>query len=517
MPRAYNPKAAERSIFDALLEARETWGGKRPILEDHERRVLTYTDLIRASFALGRKIADVTEKGENVAVLLPTGVGSTVVFYALHAYGRVPVMLNFSAGIRNVRAACKTAGIKRILTARKFVEMGKLEDLTDALEIKYEITWLEDVRAKIGLLDKIGAAIADKAPRSFRVPTGPGDPGVILFTSGSYGAPKGVMLSQGGLLANCDQVAAAIDLNPNWVFFNPLPVFHAFGLLAGVMLPMLYGLKTFNYPSPLHVKLIPSLIKDCNASILLATDTFLTQYARNSESDELSGLEFIVCGAERVREETHDLIARQFGGVPILEGYGATECSPVVAVNTPLDNRRGTVGGLLPGMEARLEKVDGITEGAKLLVRGPNIMAGYLNEDGSLEPPGEWYDTGDVVTLSDDNWITIRGRVKRFAKIAGEMVSLTAAEALASQVWPESRHAVISMPDARKGERLVLITDRFDASVSKLLEHAQANGASELSVPRKIVKAPEIPVLGTGKTDYVAVQRIAESDVAKAA
>ncbi|MEI7932958.1 MAG: AMP-binding protein, partial [Alphaproteobacteria bacterium] len=371
MPRAYEPKAAQRGIFDALLEAREKWGGKRPILEDHERRVLTYTDLIRAAFALGRKIADVTEKGERVAVLLPTGVGSTVVFYALHAYGRVPVMLNFSAGIRNVRTACKTAGVKRVLTARKFVELGKLEDLTDALEIKYEITWLEDVRAKIGLLDKIAAAIADKAPRRFRVETGPSDPGVILFTSGSYGAPKGVMLTQGGMLANCDQVAAAIDLNPNWVFFNPLPVFHAFGLLGGVMLPILYGLKAFNYPSPLHVKLIPSLLKESRASILLATDTFLTQYARNSETDELAGLEFIVCGAERVRDETHDLIARQFNGLKVIEGYGATECSPVVAVNTPIDNRRGTVGGLLPGMEARLEPIEGITAGAKLLVRGP--------------------------------------------------------------------------------------------------------------------------------------------------
>jgi acyl-[acyl-carrier-protein]-phospholipid O-acyltransferase/long-chain-fatty-acid--[acyl-carrier-protein] ligase len=517
MPRAYDPKAAQRGIFDALLDARDKWGGKRPILEDQERRVLTYTDLIRASFALGRKIAGMTEKGERVAILLPTGVGSSVVFFALHAFGRVPVMLNFSAGIRNVRTACKTAGIKRILTAHRFIDQGKLEDLVDALEIKYEITWLEDVRAKIGIVDKLRAALDDKMARKAQVQTGPNDPGVILFTSGSYGAPKGVVLTQGGLLANVDQVAAAIDLNPDWVFFNPLPVFHAFGLLGGVLLPILSGLKAFNYPSPLHVKQIPPLIKEVGASVLLATDTFLSQYGRSSEADELSGLEFIVCGAERVRNETHDFIAARFGGIPVIEGYGATEASPVIAVNTPLDNRRGTVGGLLPGMEARLEPIEGIEGGAKLLVRGPNIMAGYLREDGTIEQPGEWYDTGDVVSMTDDNWITILGRVKRFAKIAGEMVSLTAAETLASQVWPDARHAVIAMPDSKKGERLVLITDRFDASVAKLLEHAQATGASELSVPRKIVKAPEIPVLGTGKTDYVAVQRIAESDIAKAA
>ncbi len=517
MPRAYNPQAAQRCIFDALLDARAKYGPKKPILEDQERRVLTYTDVIRGAFALGHKIAAMTERGERVAVLLPTSVGAAVTFYALHAYGRVPVMLNFTSGIRNIRAACKTAGVKTVLTAHRFIDQAKLEDITDALERDHNIVWLEDVRQSISVFDKLRAVIADAAPKRFRVETKPSDPGVILFTSGSYGAPKGVMLTQASMLANVDQVAAAIDLDPNWVMFNPLPVFHAFGLLGGVLLPILNGLKAFNYPSPLHIKLIPPLLKDCKASVLLATDTFLNQYARSAEPDEMSGLEFIVCGAEKVRDETHDLVAKKFGGVPVIEGYGATEASPVIALNRPYDNRRGTVGGLVPGMEAKLEPVEGIKHGAKLLVRGPNVMAGYLNTQGEVVPQGEWYDTGDVVDLTDDQWVTILGRVKRFAKIGGEMVSLTAAESLAHQVWPDSRHAVIAMPDAKKGERLVLITDRFDANVTKLLEHAQATGASELSVPRRIVKAPEIPVLGTGKTDYVAVQKIAESDVAKAA
>ncbi|HRD29408.1 MAG TPA: AMP-binding protein, partial [Caulobacter sp.] len=299
-----------------------------------------------------------------------------------------------------------------------------------------------------------------------------------------------------------------------WVMFNPLPTFHCFGLTGGVLLPILTGMKAFQYPSPLHIKQIPALVKDSKASILLATDTFVNQYARASDSDELSGLQFIVCGAEKVRDETHNLIAERFGDVPVLEGYGATEAAPVVAVNKPTDNRRGTVGGMLPGMETRIETVEGIAGGGRLFLRGPNVMAGYLNDKGGVDPlPDGWHDTGDVVTIEgDDRWVTIKGRVKRFAKIGGEMVSLTAAEDLAVAVWPEGRHAVIAMPDKKKGERLILFTDRPDASVAPLLAHAQTLGAPELAVPRKIVKIPEVPVLGTGKTDYVAIQRLAETE-----
>jgi acyl-[acyl-carrier-protein]-phospholipid O-acyltransferase/long-chain-fatty-acid--[acyl-carrier-protein] ligase len=284
-----------------------------------------------------------------------------------------------------------------------------------------------------------------------------------------------------------------------------------------VLLPLLTGLKAFQYPSPLHAKQIPPLIKDAKASILLATDTFVNQYARVAERDELAGLKFIVCGAEKVREETHNLIRERFGDVPVLEGYGATEAAPVIAVNKPTDNRRGTVGGLLPGVETRLEAVEGIP-GGRLYVRGPNVMSGYLGADGMLEPPPDgWHDTGDVVDITHDGWVKILGRVKRFAKVGGEMVSLTAAEDLASAVWPDSRHAVIAMPDPKKGERLVLVTDQRDADSGPLVAHAQAIGAPELAVPRKIIRAPEIPVLGTGKTDYVAVQRIAEAEGRRAA
>jgi acyl-[acyl-carrier-protein]-phospholipid O-acyltransferase/long-chain-fatty-acid--[acyl-carrier-protein] ligase len=513
MPRAYDARAGGRGLFDALLDARDAHGGKKLILEDQDRTPLSYTGLIRAAFALGRRIAGFTEARERVGVLLPSSAGVVMTFFALHAFGRTPTMLNFTAGIRNVRSACGLARVKTILTSHRFVEQAKLQDLIDALERDYAIVYLEEVRARIGPADKAFAALAGAFPRRFRADAGPDDPGVILFTSGSFGAPRGVMLSQGNLAANVEQISAHIDLDPDWVMFNPLPTFHCFGLTGGVLLPLFNGMKAFEYPSPLHVKQIPPLLRDTRASILLATDTFVSQYARQAEPGALPDLQFVVCGAEKVREETHNLVAERFGAAPLLEGFGATEASPVIAVNQPGANWRGTVGRVVPGVETRLERVDGIAEGGRLFVRGPNVMAGYLNEVGGVDPPKDgWHDTGDVVALDQDGWMRILGRVKRFAKIGGEMVSLAAAEALCAGVWPEARHAVVAMPDARKGERLVLVTDRLDASVERLIEHAQAVGAPELAVPRRIVRAPEIPLLGTGKTDYVAVQRIAETE-----
>lgn len=514
MPREFAAREGDKAVFDALIEARDRFGDKE-ILEDQDRKPLTYTGLIRAAFVLGRKIAAMTEPGERVGVLLPSSAGVCVTFYGLHAFGRTPVMLNFTSGARNVKAAIKAAGVKKVLSAKRFVDQAKLEDLTDAIETVAEVVWLDDVRKTIGLGDKVFGLMAGLFPKQFRTPVKPDDAGVILFTSGSFGAPKGVFLSQSNLVANCAQVAQHIDLNPNWVVFNPLPTFHCFGLTGGVLLPMLTGMKAFQYPSPLHAKQIVELLPEVKASIVFATDTFLNQWARVAGPDDFRTLEFVVAGAEKVRDETYHLFNTKFHGLKLLEGYGATEAAPVVAVNHPDRNRPGTVGQMLPGMEWRVEPVPGIPEGGRLYLRGPNVMAGYLSPDDPemVEPlEGGWHDTGDIVDVDEEDYVAILGRAKRFAKIGGEMVSLTAVEGLASAVWPESRHAVVAVPDTRKGERLVLVTDRTDADVARLAAWAKDHGAPELAVPKKIMRVPEVPVLGTGKTDYVSIQRMAESD-----
>ena len=518
MARDFNLSRTRRSLFDALLDARARAGGKGAVVEDHDRNPLGYTDLVRASFALGRKLAAITAPGERVGVLLPTGVGFTAVFFALHAIGRVPVMLNYSSGPRNVKGACRAAGVRRVLCARKFVMLGKLEGLVDALEGEVEITWLEDVRASIGPADKAYALAAGLVPKLFRTKLDPDSPGVILFTSGSFGAPRGVVLSHANILANVEQVAAHIDLDPKWVFFSPLPTFHALGLIA-LLIPLFEGMKSFLYPSPLHFKQIPPLVRESGAAVLFATDTFIGQYVRSGDPADFAKLQFVVCGAEKVRDDTRRLFARANPGAPLLEGYGATEASPVIAVNQPEDNRDGFVGKLLPAIETRLEPVEGIPDGGRLYVRGPNIMSGYIGlTPETLEPlPGGWHDTGDVANIDADGFVRLLGRVKRFAKIGGEMISLTAVEDMALGAWPGARCAAVSVPDPRKGERLVLFTDHATADVGSLSAHARVIGAPELAVPKRIVKLPEVPVLGSGKTDYVMLQKLADEQASQAA
>lgn len=498
------------TVFGALLRARGQNGGARPILEDQDRNVLTYDELVRAAFALGGKIAHMTAPRERVGVLLPTGAAGAIIFFALHAFGRAPAMLNFTAGAANIKAGCRVAGVRRILTARRFVEIANLQKLIEELAPHCAITYLEDVRASLSTADKLAALAKSLAPAIFAAKGAPDDPAVILFTSGSFAAPRGVVLSHANLIANVMQCCAHVPFDPEWVFFNPLPMFHSFGLTGGTLLPLFTGHKVFLYPSPLHTKEIPQLIREAGANVLLATDTFAAQYARNAKQGELNCLKLAVLGAEKVKNETRALYSSKFD-VELLEGYGATEASPVIAFNQPGANRLGTVGRVLPGIETKLEPVPGIERGAKLVVRGPNIMRGYLAENGDIEPPkGGWHDTGDIVEIDSEGYVSILGRAKRFAKIGGEMISLAAVEGFAAAIWPEHNHAAVSLPDPRKGERVVLFSDRPDAQASDMLAWAQQNGVPEIAVPKKIIRIDEIPLLGTGKTDYVKLQKLAE-------
>jgi acyl-[acyl-carrier-protein]-phospholipid O-acyltransferase/long-chain-fatty-acid--[acyl-carrier-protein] ligase len=516
--RPFDVARTRVTLFEALLRARDARGGKYKILEDHERKELSYDDIVRASFALGGKLDLLIKRRETAGVMLPTGVACTVTFFALQAIGRTPAMLNFTAGAMNLRSACEAAGVRKILTSRTFIKLGKLEALEAELSKFAQLIYLEDIRESIDLGDKLVAALKGMFPRAFAAKGSPDDTGVILFTSGSYGAPRGAVLSHANIVANCEQCYSHVTFDPNWSFFNPLPMFHCFGLTGGVMLPLLLGHKTFLFPSPLQVKEIPRLIKETGANVFFATDTFANQYARNAADGDLSCIKLMVCGAERVKPETREMYMERFG-VELLEGYGATEASPVISVNIPGANKGGTVGPFLPGIEWRLETVPGIEDGKRLFVRGPNVMRGYLDP---LKPfgidllPQGWHDTGDVVDVDEDGYIRILGRVKRFAKIGGEMVSLNAVEGYATRVWPHNTHAAVALPDSRKGERVILFTDTPNAAPEAMLEWIKANGASELAAPKRVVVIDEIPVLGSGKTDYVVLARIAAERFAEA-
>ncbi|RVU39713.1 acyl-[ACP]--phospholipid O-acyltransferase [Hwanghaeella grinnelliae] len=503
-----------QTLYAAMLEAKGVHGGGQPVAEDIERKPMSYARLILGSTVLGRKLCRFTKKAENVGVMLPNSLGAVTTFFALQAYGRVPAKLNFSTGSKNMVAAIETAGIQTVLTSRRFIEAAKLEETVGALAEKASIVYLEDIRGKVGMVSKLAALMT----RPFagllhaRQRIRPGDPAVILFTSGSEGTPKGVVLSHENLLANRNQLAARVDFNPTDIVFNALPMFHSFGLTGGTLLPILSGIKTFLYPSPLHYRIVPPLAYDTNATILFGTDTFLSGYARVGHPYDFYAVRYVFAGAERVKEETRRVWMDKFG-LRILEGYGATETAPVIAVNTPMHFQAGSVGRPVPGLACTLEKVPGIEEGGKLIVSGPNVMLGYLRHEnpGVLEPvEDQRYDTGDIVTIDAHGFITIRGRAKRFAKIAGEMVSLSAVENHAATIWPDYNHAVVSIPDARKGEQLVLVTDNPDADRQSLLDHAKKEGISELMVPKDIRTVASVPLLGTGKIDYTGVKEIAE-------
>jgi len=510
---------AQQPVFHALVGAKGQYGGSKPAIVDGDERVLTYDEIVRASLALGHALKKGTRPGEAVGIMLPSGAGAVIAFFAVSAYGRVPAMLNFTAGSAGMKSALKTAQIKRIVTAKRFITLGKLESLIEDLEKDYQIVYLEDVREKLSLRDKIAAAVGQYAPWLVTSRPAHDAPAVILFTSGTEGEPKGVALSHLNILSNVEQVRSHIALYPNDVLFNPLPTFHCFGLTVGSLMPMLLGLKAVFHPTPLQPHEIVRRIKATGATILLSTDTFISQYARAGEQGDLNSLRLAVCGAERLRDETRALLRKKYA-IELLEGYGVTEAAPVVAANQPGANRPGTVGRLMQGMEARTEPVEGIANAGRLYVKGPNIMLGYIKPErpGHIEPPpGGWHDTGDIVAIDDEGFIAIKGRLKRFAKVGGEIVSLAVVESIASALWPDQSHAAVAIPDPRKGEQVVLVTTVKGATRHDLIGWANNHGVPELAVPRKIIEVDEIPVLGTGKTNYVSVQKMVNDATAEAA
>ncbi len=512
----------QQSLFSALLGAAKKFGPKHRILEDFNRESLNYRQLIMRSFILADAIKDDSTAGEHLGILLPNVNATAVVFMALQHLARVPAMLNYSAGTQSLLAACQIANIKTVYSSRRFIENAGLEETAQALEEQLKLIYLEDLREQVGPLAKLRGLLRSHYPRRhYQRQSGqvdPKSPAVILFTSGSEGTPKGVVLSHENLLSNFAQVQCHINFLPADILFTCLPLFHSFGLNAGLLMPLLGGSKAFLYPTPLHYRLIPELIYELSATILFGTNTFFKGYARHAHVYDMHSLRFTVAGAEKLRDDTRQQWMEKFG-IRVLEGYGVTETSPVISVNTPLANKIGTVGRPLPNIDCYLEAVEGIAEGGRLVVRGPNIMLGYLlhGEDG-IRPPATargtgWHDTGDIAQIDEDGFISILGRAKRFAKIGGEMVSLTMVEELAMQTWPDFNHAAVSLPDERKGEKIVLVTDKQDATRKEIQHMARRLKYAELAIPRKVVLAEALPVLGTGKTDYITLtQKALEED-----
>jgi acyl-[acyl-carrier-protein]-phospholipid O-acyltransferase/long-chain-fatty-acid--[acyl-carrier-protein] ligase len=501
-----------QTLFAGLLDARRIHGGGHVLLEDVQRKPLSYNSLITRTLILGRKLAEHSARGDAVGLLLPNANATVAALLGLQVHGRVPAMLNFSAGLRNLVSACRTAEIRTIVTSHRFIANAKLEETVQALAAQAKLVYLEDLGAEIRALDKLrGLLSAHTADFWYRGGDRADDPAVILFTSGSEGEPKGVVLSHGNLLANREQISARLDLNAQDTILNALPMFHAFGLTAGTLLPLLYGMRAFLYPSPLHYRVIPEVAYEINATVLFGTNTFLAGYAKHAHPYDFYSVRYVFAGAEKLQDDTRRLWMDKFG-LRVLEGYGATETAPILALNTLMFYREGTVGRFIPGVRWRLEEVPGVSEGGRLHVAGPNIMLGYLRPErpGRLEPPASafgalWYDTGDIVQVDGEGYVRIKGRAKRFAKIGGEMVSLAVVEELAAKAWPGHIHAALTLPDEKKGERIILATQHREAERGAFTRLAQAQGHGELYAPREIRYLKELPLLATGKVDYPAL------------
>ncbi len=516
---------APQTLFDALMEAARNFGRGRRVLEDVKQIEYSYGDLIKMSLMLGRLVSRHAAIGERIGVLMPNLAPTAGILIGLSTFRRVPAMLNYTAGTEGMQNACIAAGIKTVLTSRAFLEQAELEDKVAAIQ-GVRVLYLEDLRRTLTLADKlwwIGYArwFPTCAARRNHGHASPEESAVVLFTSGSEGKPKGVVLSHRAILANISQIRAIIDFNVEDKVLNALPMFHSFGLSAGTLLPLMTGTRLFLYPSPLHYRVIPELAYDRGCSVLFGTSTFLGHYGKFAHPYDFYRLRYVVAGAEKLSAAVKELWFEKFG-IRIFEGYGATETAPVLAVNTPMAYRSGSVGQFLPGIKHTLVPVPGIESASNpcgiLHVHGPNVMSGYyrFENPGVIEPPCSaagpgWYETGDVVEIDHDGFIHIRGRVKRFAKIAGEMISLETVEKIASAASPAFAHGASAIPDPARGEALILFTTDPALTRDRLLDAARQSGAPELAVPRKIVRIDALPLLGTGKTDYVTLKQMAET------
>ena len=501
---------ANRNLVKALWDARDTFGANREIAEDASRHALRYKDLLLKGYVLGGAIANRTRDGEYVGVMMPNVLANVVLFFGLIAADKVPAMLNFSSGPAQILSCLKAVGVRTVISSRAFIEAGKLENVESALkEAGIRILYLEDVASSLTIGDKIrglGRYFGRVTPRRKA-----DEAAAVLFTSGSEGMPKAVLLSHRNFLINGYQGVVAAGLNPRDVFFNALPMFHSFGLGMATVMTTLHGIKTVYYPSPLHYKIIPELIYDTNATVLVGTDTFLAGYGEAAHPYDFYSLRLAIVGAEKLKESTEKLYIEKFC-IRVIEGYGATECSPLISVNSRMYNRRGSVGRIVPALDYKLEEAAGITDGKRLLLKGGNVMMGYMRPENPrvLEPVKDgWYDTGDIVEVDDEDFIFIKGRAKRFAKVGGEMISLGAIEGAVNGLYPDAQNAVVAVADAKKGEKLVLFTTRENADAFEIKKYVREKGLSDLGVPSKIVVLAEIPLLSSGKVDYPTLQTMA--------
>jgi acyl-[acyl-carrier-protein]-phospholipid O-acyltransferase/long-chain-fatty-acid--[acyl-carrier-protein] ligase len=494
-------------------------------MADSTGQSLTYGRALVGSLLLGRVIRRLTADQAHVGVLLPSSVGGAIANIAVLAAGRVPVNLNFTAGPEAMALAVEQAGIRTIVTSRKFLSKAGLER-TPAM------VFLEDLRGQVTsaatLLVLLEARLLPM--RLLRRRHGGRHTSdalaTIIFSSGSTGVPKGVLITHRNILANIDGLAQIFPMDSSDCFIGVLPFFHAFGLTGTLWFPLLQGAKVVYHPNPVDARTIGELAERHRGTMLISTPTFCSAYLKRCTQAQFAHLKYAIVGAEKLREPLATAFEQQFG-VRLLEGYGCTEMAPVVAVNRPdvahggerqVGTKFGSVGHPIPGVAARIvdrETGEGPLIGREglLLVKGPNMMAGYLHQpERTAEVIRDgWYVTGDLAMMDEDGFIFITDRLSRFSKIGGEMVPHLKIEDAIDGVLGEACSAVTSLPDAARGERLVAFYTRADVTPSALWDQLCATDLPRLWLPRRdcLLLIDAIPTLGTGKVDLRRVRQLA--------
>ncbi|MFT8709972.1 MAG: AMP-binding protein [Sporolactobacillus sp.] len=493
------------NLFDEMVKQAKA-NPKKVILED-PMDAYTFRKFLISVCVMAKKMEDALKNEKRIGLYLPNVTAQVVVLFSLFKNEQEPCILNFTMGAQNIIDCIETASVETVITSRAFIKQANLDYVLEEMEKQVRIVYLEDLASGITARNKL-AGLLEARVAGLKKRT-PGQ--VILFTSGTESKPKGVILTHRNIYANIKQIFAHIDLSPDDRIFNPLPLFHSFGMTIGSVLPFIGDIKTYLYPSPLHYKEIPKAIAKDKSTLFVGTNTFFENYAKFATKKQFATLRIVVAGAEKLQKDVRELYQEKFN-ITILEGYGATETAPVISLNTPKAYKEGTVGKLLPLIDARIAKVEGIADGGNLLLKGPNVMKGYLIHGRGFIPCGEWYNTGDIAQIDEEGYVHIIARLKRFAKIAGEMISLNKVEELALDCFGASAFYAVSVTDARKGEQIVLFTTKQKVSTRDLKKFIKSQKLSMLYNPARIETIDEVPLLGSGKPNYWRLEKIARGE-----
>jgi len=502
-----------RSLFCAVRDAADLYGHDRTILGDHAQ-ALTYRQLLASARHIGKRLRATTKDGETVALLLPDSPELAVSLLALNASGRAAALPGGGDDAEWTIKALETAEIRTVLSSHRHITEAGLTDLVAMLEERgIRLIPLEDIERSGSFIERLAARKLWHQPFMKKSAS---RPAILFFKMECASAPSAVVLSDRNLLANAAQLAARLEVSPLDRVLNALPLSDGLGLMAGFLLPLLSGAETRFAPSLAEPAQYPKFRAAAAPTIVIGSDSFLAAYA--TTEGETSGLRTAIEGGSGLRPETAGAWADRFG-IPISEAFCMPEAGGAIAISSLTHNRASSAGRLLPGMEIRLEPVEGVTDGGRLWICGPNIMLGYVRSDapGILQPPlGGWHDTGEAVSTDREGFFTPYGRAERVVAMESEIVSLDKVEGLANGLWPHARHAAVAVTDRRKAVRIALVTTANEAARDVLLQSARKAGWPEKTAPAEIIKVAELPLTEAGKVDYSRVSEIARSQRGRA-